>query len=311
MISQSRIDLVRSMLNNKYSIEDIAINLGVKNRSARRYIRLARAKSSPQLNKMSFPKILLLDIETATMTIETWGILYKQRPQPHQILEEWFCLAWAAKWLFDSNIMSDIVTPLEAIQRDDSRILKGIWELLEEADIICAHNGQNFDIRKMNARFIKHGVKPPLPYQIIDTLKVARRHFAFSSYSLEYLCNFLGLTPKMSTSYHLWKGCLAGDKKAMEEMNKYNERDIVCLEDLYLKLRPWMKSHPNVALYSSLDIPVCTNCGGEDLEFNGFYYTPAGRFQSGRCGNCGAIFRSRYSDLTKEERENLLISAAR
>jgi len=105
---------------------------------------------------------------------------------------------------------------------------------------------------------------------------------------------------------------VAGDTKALREMMKYNRQDVVATEELYLKIRPWIKSHPNCALYmESPDSSVCANCGSANLKHNGKYYTPAGRFLAFRCLDCGAICRSRYSDLDRGEREQLLISVAR
>jgi len=77
--------------------------------------------------------------------------------------------------------------------------------------------GNKFDIRKLNARFIQQGLIPPLPYQSIDTLKVAKRYFAFSAYSLNFLCKMFGLSPKIHTGYELWKNCCKGDEKAIKK----------------------------------------------------------------------------------------------
>ena len=80
-------------------------------------------------------------------------------------------------------VVSDIVTPEETKTRDDKRVLQSIWKLLDEADIVIGHNGDRFDLRKLNARFIDNDINPPSPFRTIDTLKVARREFAFVSYT--------------------------------------------------------------------------------------------------------------------------------
>ena len=40
-----------------------------------------------------------------------------------------------------------------------------------EAHIVVAHNGQAFDIKKINSRLAVHGFDPPSQYKIIDTLE--------------------------------------------------------------------------------------------------------------------------------------------
>jgi hypothetical protein len=52
-------------------------------------------------------------------------------------------------------------------------------------------------------------------------------------------------------------------------MRRYNIRDVVALEPLYLKLRPWIEGHPNVAVYSDSDEVACPKCGSTKLKLNG------------------------------------------
>lgn len=237
-----------------------------------------------------FPKILLIDIETSPFRAWVWG-LYKQRISHNSIfktngkMENWFVISWAAKWLYDENVMSDIVTPKEAKKRDDNRIMGSIWKLLDEADIVIAHNGDRFDIRKLNARFIDNGFMPPSPYKTIDTLKVARREFAFTSYKQDYLTKHFQLEQKLSTEFDLWIDCMNGIQERLDEMLEYNRHDVLGLEEVYLKFRPYIKNHPNLGVL--MDEDVCPNCGSEHLEeTDSVYFTTANKFPVFRCGNC-------------------------
>jgi hypothetical protein len=108
----------------------------------------------------------------------------------------------------------------------------------------------------------------------------------------------------------LWDKCVHHDERALKKMLAYNKRDVVVLEELYLKIRPWIKGHPNLALYIDTDRTICTNCMNDELEWGGFYTTPSGRYKAFRCNKCGAIGRNRSSDLTKEERDQLMLSIA-
>ena len=146
MISKNRQEEVK-ILSTTLSRHELAAKFGVEVDTIRRY--LSYTKEVPKA-----PKILIFDIETMFMTVSVWGISFKQRIPADNIIEDWNALSWSAKWLFDSEIMSDVLTSEEAIARDDSRILKSIWKLLDESDIVIAHNGDKFDLRKLNARFI-------------------------------------------------------------------------------------------------------------------------------------------------------------
>jgi hypothetical protein len=256
------------------------------------------------------PKILIFDIETTPMEFYGWQ-LWKQTVTPNMVIKNWSMVSWSAKWLFDDKIMGQIVGPDEAFNRTDESILSGLWELLNEADIVIAHNGSKFDVKMSNARFAVAGLYPPLPYKVIDTLLYVNKVFRFPSHKLDCLNEYFGLDLKMDhEGIGMWKKCVNRDKEALKLMLKYNKRDVTILEELYLKIRPWMKGHPNVALYIDTDEKLCTNCGNEELTWGGYYYTPAGRFKSFRCDACGAVGRSRTSDLDKETKARLLLSVA-
>ena len=143
-----------------------------------------------------FAKILLFDIETSLMKVFVWG-LYKQFIPHTNIIEDWYVISWAAKWLYDDEIQSDVLTSKEARNMNDSRVLKSMWKLLNEADIVIAHNGDRFDLRKLNWRFINNEMDPPTPYRSIDTLKIARKEFAAPSYKLDFLTKNFGLNTKI------------------------------------------------------------------------------------------------------------------
>ena len=109
-----------------------------------------------------------------------------------------------------------------ALDKDnDLDLTKTIHRLIDEADLTIAHNGDRFDTRKVHARFAIHGLNPPSPVRSIDTLKVARKYFAFTSNRLNDLGEVLGLGKKESTGgFQLWLDCMAGDARAWARMKK-------------------------------------------------------------------------------------------
>ena len=272
-----------------------------------RYQRLFNAGNKEK----KIPKVLLLDIETAPMKVLSWT-LFKPYLSHDNIIKPGFILSWAAKWLFSAEMMSDIVTPKEAVRGDDKRICESIWQLMDDADVILAHNAKNFDIKWLNAEFFIHKMKPPMPYQVIDTLYESRKYFRLPAHRLDYLGKIVARKEKLETSFDLWIKCMAGEKESLDYMLKYNKEDVVLLEEVYVEQRGWIKSHPNLSLYIDADKPVCPNCGSSDLLWEDKYYvTMVSKFAAFRCKNCGAISRCRTTALSKEQRKNLLVSTAR
>ena len=239
-------------------------------------------------------RVLILDIETAPLQSYTWG-LWKQNIAVSQIESDWFMLTWSAKWLFDDTIMSDRLTSREAIDQDDARLSKGIWNLLDEADIIIAHNANRFDIPRLNTRFLISGLDPPMPYQVIDTLEHVRKRFSISSNRLDYVNSVLGLNRKIDTGgFELWADCMKGDVTALKKMEEYNKADVSILEETYLRIRSWIKPHPNIGLFIGEGIEVCPTCGSGHIVFsNKPYATSANLYDAFRCSDCGSTGRSR------------------
>lgn len=248
-------------------------------------------------------KILILDIETAPLEAYVWG-LWKQNIFAAQLISNWYMLTWAAKWLYDGNLMSERLTPEEAVSEDDKRIVEKLWLLLDEADVVIAHNGDKFDLSRIRSRFLVHDMMPPNFYKQLDTLKVARKEFDFSRNSLDSLAEILELEGKSYTSFELWSKCKNGDPEALEEMEAYNIQDVYVLEDVYLKLRPWIKGHPNLDLYIDSPDAHCPHCGRSVLFLEeGYVYTQAVRYQMYRCSYCRAVSRGKSGVKYKNKKK--------
>jgi hypothetical protein len=286
--------------------------------TARSLIRLHSGNGGDSLRKYAkvqvnyTAKILILDIETLPIEAYTWGI-WQQNIGINQIKKDWTLLSWSAKWIFDSKVYSAILTSKEAKQRNDKRITKAIWGLIDEADIVIAHNAKKFDIKKINSKFIEHSLPPPSFYDVIDTLPHLRKQFGFTSNKLDYVNKILGLDRKNeSGDFTLWEECVRGEQKALDRMIKYNINDVVILEETYLRIRNWIRPHPNVGLHVDDNICACPTCGSEHLTETGKHYTTqVNQYIELRCDECGSLSRSRKSATSLKKRTKLIISNAK
>lgn len=253
------------------------------------------------------PKVLLIDIETLPLEIYCWGI-FEQNIGVHQIKHDWSILSWSALWLDDpvSKIMYEDNRHSKNI-RDDKKLLKNIHKLMDEADVILGQNSDAFDIKRLNARFIMNNMTPPSPYKTIDTKKIAKKYFNFTSNSLDFMTsNLNNNTKKMKNSgFSLWIRCLEGDKTAFIELEKYNKMDVISLRELYLKFQPWDHKGIRFGLYTeSLDMEC--DCGSTHLNRRGYSYTKTGKFQKLQCQKCGAWHQEKTNLLEKEKKKVLL-----
>lgn len=246
------------------------------------------------------PKILLIDIETSPIQGFSWG-MYDVNilavVEPTKII----CVGW--KWLNnkDINVRSlsdyDSYTPGSLCDR---ALVTEVWKTLDEADVVIAHNGDSFDIKVLNARFVANGLTAPSDYRSIDTLKVAKKYFKFNSNKLDELGKYLGLGGKAGTGgFATWLGCMKGDKKAWEVMKRYNAKDVELLESVYLRLRPFMSNHPNLNVISpsasgKAGTLICQVCQSVKTTKRGFSVTKAGRYQRFSCNDCASWSSGSY-----------------
>lgn len=226
------------------------------------------------------PNILFFDIETSPNLAYVWG-KYEQNVLSYQ--KEWELLSFAWKWKGESTVHCS--TKRDTMASTDKLLVMELWKLMNEADIIVAHYGDAFDIKKSNAKFLEHGLIPPKPYLTVDTKKIASRHFALNSNKLDDIGKLLKVGRKMKhEGFELWLGCLANNKKSWATMAKYNKQDVILLEKVYEKLLPWINNHPNVCIYGK-PTKGCPNCGG-NVRRDGYTYTKTKKREKFQCQDC-------------------------
>lgn len=248
---------------------------------------------------MRKPKILLFDIENFPNTAYIWSLRQEGYISSEMIDNAWYLACWSAKWLGEKTVMSgaliDFPKTYKSNPENDKPVLEKLWKLLDEAEIVIAHNGKAFDTKKVNARFIMNDMLPPSPYKVIDTLLEARKHFFFTSNKLNELGKYLKCGTKVDTGgFKLWKLCMAGNRTAWSHMVTYCKNDVLLLEKIYLKMLPYI-DHPHLGAYLGTDKDecVCPNCASEKLEKRGFSFTQFYKYQRYCCKSCGKWSKGR------------------
>lgn len=291
--------LLTALKRHQYVKSDLAQELGVSEASIRRWCKKHQINSTHE--RIKKVKILFLDIETAPNVVYSWG-LFEQNIGLNQIIKDGYVLCWAAKWLDQTRLISDAIVNYPSYFKknptSDKKIAASMWKLLDEADIVVTHNGDNFDIKWLNTIFLKHKMPPPSPFKSIDTLKASRSSFRFTSNKLAFILKTLGLTHKIENEgFKLWVKCIEGHKPSWKIMLKYCGQDVKSLEELYYEIRPYIKGHPNLAIYQNGSTLTCPACNSESIAKNGYSYTGASKYQRYACleSGCGKNFRGSKS----------------
>lgn len=250
-------------------------------------------QASPKANT------LIYDIETSYIEGASWGT-YQQ--DLLWVSQDWHLLSFSWKWLGGRQTFVEALPDYKRYKkepRNDIELVRKLHQLFNMADVVVAHNGDKFDQRKVQARMLAHGLEPPIPYAQVDTLKIARKHFALTSNKLDDIGEYLGVGRKLDTGgKYLWKQCVEGDPKAWARMKKYNKQDVMLLERVYLKLRPWMTNHPALHMIEGRPLS-CSKCGSTKIHAGMKYRaTNTNLYQYFRCQGCGSPLKSRIAEKT-------------
>lgn len=248
-------------------------------------------------------KILGIDIETAPNLVYSWG-LFNQNIGHQMVVEPSRVLCFAYKWFSEEGAEVGFESEVAV---SNANMMGVAHELLDRADVVVHYNGTRFDTKMLNREFLKLGWGPPAPYKQVDLFKAAKKYFRFPSNKLDAILKELEIGEKVKHSgFALWKGCMDGDPAAWEEMESYARGDVEPLEELYLKIRPWMTNHPNHGLYVDPVERTCTNCGSTKIQSRGYAYTKTLKYPRYYCTDCGTWLKGRSTVSAPSTRENVL-----
>lgn len=192
-------------------------------------------------------KVLIFDIETAPNLALSFGGKWKVNLA--KVLRHPYILCFSYQWLDSKKIsnvaQTDFKTYYKKNPHCDKKVVEKLHKLMDEADIVMAHNGDSFDIKQANTRFLKHGLVPYSDIQTIDPKKICKKVFGFVSNSLKDIAEFLGVAEKLpNEGIEMWIGCMNGTKAHWKNMIKYNNQDVKVLRAIYEKIKNWIPRSP-------------------------------------------------------------------
>lgn len=230
------------------------------------------------------PKTLTFDIEIAPNLGHFWD-WYETTPV--NLVRPWYVLMVGVKRLGEKTRIYTLLSHPGKSKYDDTKILKAVHADLEWADVVVTQNGDAFDIKKLNTRFLKAGLPPPSPFKSVDTKKTSKKHFSFVNNKLDNLGEELGFGGKLhNEGFVLWEKVMELDPRATKKMADYCKRDVELTEKVYLRERPWMTGHPNLNAYTEKE--NCRVCQSTNTQFRGFNVTTTGKIRRFQCMDCGA-----------------------
>lgn len=229
-------------------------------------------------------KILYFDIETSPNLGWFWKAGYKINIDYSQIIQERKIICASYKWSGKDKVGHVTWDS----KQDDTPIVEKLTELMNQANLVIGHNGDNFDIPWIRTRAIMLGLKPNTDIVSLDTLKLARSGFNFQSNRLNYLAKVLCGIGKLDTGgLDLWlEVWLKNNRSALKRMVAYCDNDVVILERVFERLLPYLNKLPKSFRDITNDRGQCPVCQGVTVYLNGIRTKSNIPYQRYKCGTC-------------------------
>jgi len=261
--------------------------------------------SAARLHKMQTrARVLTFDIERRPGVYLEWaprngGFMGRDK----QLIRS-STISFAAKWYGEKEVFYAATDPVDQTFMQPHHVpgylemLVKIRDLLDEADIVVGYNSIRFDEAKLRGEFARMEIDLPSPYRSLDLMRTSKR-MGWDYASLAESLDAFGLGGKVAhQGWSLWIDFMRGDPKAHALMEKYNRGDVTQTERLMDAMRPFIKDHPNLALWAGHDdngnpLDVCANCGHGKLETvpGKLAYTAMTAYGLVRCRKCGTHLR--------------------
>lgn len=248
-----------------------------------------------EAQKIRKPRIISFDLEVSPAlgyyyppTWETGILKTKERQR---------LMSFAWQVVGEKKIHARNLSHMDTYKVDpfnDKLLTIELHKVMSSADILLGQNSDQFDVKMANYFFIMNGLAPIPPTKYIDTKKVAKRYFRFQNNTLDNLGEELGFGGKTQITYKdLWvPAFLEGDKKSWKLMDTYCKNDVDKTTKIYLKMRPFMRSHPNLARITG-EYDSCPRCGGFDYRIKAYRTTDVSRYHQYYCNTCEGYFTDR------------------
>lgn len=224
---------------------------------------------------MSKARILFWDIEASNLKAD-WGIV--------------FCVGY--KFLGDKKVslmtIRDYPKAFTGGMQLDKGLIRDFSKVYNSADVAVGHYSTRFDRRFINTRCLEQGLPPLANIAEVDTWKIAYDNLAMSSNRLDSLNRFLETKhQKTPITPQIWCRAEAGHGPSIKYIEEHCIADIECLEEVYHKIKPFMKNHPNLAKYIDEKREGCATCGSFDIQYRGNRLTARGYQKRVHCQSCG------------------------
>jgi hypothetical protein len=204
------------------------------------------------------------------------------------------------KWLGDKKPVVLSIADYEEFTRDatnDKPLVRDFLKVYASADVTIAYNGTLFDRPYLLAKCMEHRLPIPPNVTMVDPYFTVKSNLRISRKSLQNTAYFLHLDKeKTRLEGRIWRRAATGHRPSIKYIVDHCAADVDVLEELYLYLRPLMRSHPRFGA----SLGQCRFCSSTRLQSRGRIVTKLkGESQRIRCSDCGGWDQRTLKEIKK------------
>lgn len=270
---------------------------------------MGKQSRTRRVDAMNKPNILIFDIETSLMEVYTFQIGYNLSISYNQIIKDTKVICISYKWKGRGKVES---LQWNEKTHDDSVMLKQFNKIAGSADALVAHNGKNFDVKKIRGAIAMRGLAIEwCETPVLDTLNDYRRAFSLSSNKLDAVARALNLGHKNQMTLQDWIDVQNDKPGALKKMVKYCKKDTLLLEKVYNRLDHYVPdTMQKVQIFTKkkdkLNLNtcacICKECGSDAVIKWGFYKVNGTDCQRYLCKQCKTTIKPHVATKKKAKK---------
>lgn len=176
------------------------------------------------------------------------------------------------------------MTKAELRNFDDKPLLERITSIYQDCELSIGHYAAPFDRRFLQGRLLINNMPPLPPTRLRDTCLILRSVANFSSNRLGYAAKILNLAHRKTDNNwpEAWFKVMQGNMQHLKAMAEYCAHDVLAVEDLYYRIRPFDNAHPRMFE----DQALCRKCGSAG-QLHGVAWHAGKKYHRFQCNACG------------------------
>lgn len=187
------------------------------------------------------------EVKTMSSALSTWNLGFLDIETTGLGADFGFVLAACIKPSDSNKIITLRIDDYKNYRKnlcDDHQLVLDIAKEIDNFDVICHYNGDNFDLPFLDTRLAIHGERKRVSLvHSIDLLPIVKKKMRLNSNRLDAVACALGLAEEKTRLLpQVWQQASHGSTKDLDYIVEHCEKDVLVLEEAFKRLKVFIDS---------------------------------------------------------------------